>query len=199
MSTTPLQFKSNSMSKRRSLGLSRKWLSPAAASPSSSSSSPAGPEMNSTSVVGLRSPNTTSKALCNRESVSLHGESPRPVSTVPPCSNVTPNRYSNPRKRNFKATFKSPMKKLDSEMSPQEEVPHNIQQEIINLKEEIKLMEDEEKELRKCGFVEEELQVHIEKLHEYNELKDAGQMLLATLEGRTTKEMYEKFGLDLDD
>ena len=39
-------------------------------------------------------------------------------------------------------------------------------------------------------------------LHKYNELKDAGQILLgrlAELEDTTTKEEYKKFGLSFDD
>jgi putative heme iron utilization protein len=42
----------------------------------------------------------------------------------------------------------------------------------------------------------------IEKLHEYNDIKDAGQTLLghlAQLEGTTTKQMYHRFGLNLED
>lgn len=49
---------------------------------------------------------------------------------------------------------------------------------------------------------EEELQLHIEALHEYNEIKDAGQILLgklAELERTTTASLYEKFELSLDD
>jgi hypothetical protein len=39
-------------------------------------------------------------------------------------------------------------------------------------------------------------------MHKYNEMKDAGQMLLGVLaeqRGQTTKEMYAEFGLMLDD
>lgn len=43
---------------------------------------------------------------------------------------------------------------------------------------------------------------HIRVLHEYNEIKDVVQALMgkcAELEGRTTRDMYDKFGLQLDD
>ena len=43
---------------------------------------------------------------------------------------------------------------------------------------------------------------HIQKLHDYNDLKDAGQALLgklAELEGVTTRDMYEKYGLKVED
>jgi len=44
--------------------------------------------------------------------------------------------------------------------------------------------------------------LYIKSLHEYNELKDAGVALmgrLAELEESTVKEMYKRFGLELDD
>ncbi|CAG8489696.1 2646_t:CDS:2 [Ambispora gerdemannii] len=47
-----------------------------------------------------------------------------------------------------------------------------------------------------------EIQNHCRLLHEYNEIKDVGQMLFgkcAVYEGTTTKRMYEKFGVDLED
>ena len=43
---------------------------------------------------------------------------------------------------------------------------------------------------------------YIDLLHRYNELKDAGQILLgklAEIEGVTTKDMYERYSLDLED
>lgn len=51
-------------------------------------------------------------------------------------------------------------------------------------------------------YSEDELQLHIDKLHEYNEVKDMGQLLLgkmAEVEGTTTTALYEQFGLGLDD
>ncbi|XP_054980126.1 DNA repair protein SWI5 homolog, partial [Sorex araneus] len=52
------------------------------------------------------------------------------------------------------------------------------------------------------GICVEELDEHISRLHEYNDLKDVGQMLLgklAVLRGVTTKELYAEFDLDLND
>ncbi|CAG8478753.1 11059_t:CDS:2 [Ambispora leptoticha] len=49
---------------------------------------------------------------------------------------------------------------------------------------------------------EKEIQNHCRLLHEYNEIRDVGQMLFgkcAVYEGTTTKKMYEKFGVDLED
>ena len=47
-----------------------------------------------------------------------------------------------------------------------------------------------------------EVNKYIELLHAYNDLKDAGQALigkLAELEGTTSREMYERYDLDLKD
>lgn len=46
------------------------------------------------------------------------------------------------------------------------------------------------------------LQTHIDKLHQYNELKDCAQMVLgriAVLEGVRTKDLYPRYNLDLED
>lgn len=48
----------------------------------------------------------------------------------------------------------------------------------------------------------EELEKHISLLHEYNEIKDAGQMLLgklAVIRGVTTKQLYPEYDLELND
>ncbi len=52
------------------------------------------------------------------------------------------------------------------------------------------------------NYSEGELQEHIEKLHQYNEVKDMGQLLLgklAEVEGTTTTALYDQFGLELND
>ncbi|XP_019853941.1 PREDICTED: DNA repair protein SWI5 homolog [Amphimedon queenslandica] len=51
-------------------------------------------------------------------------------------------------------------------------------------------------------YSEHELQDHIQKLHEYNEIKDVGQILLgklAEMEGLTTSHLYQRYDLTLDD
>ncbi|KAA0703788.1 DNA repair protein SWI5 -like protein [Triplophysa tibetana] len=55
---------------------------------------------------------------------------------------------------------------------------------------------------RRSGFFEEELDKHIDMLHEYNDIKDITQTLLgrlAGLRGVTTRDLYNDFGLELDD
>ncbi|XP_031805192.1 DNA repair protein SWI5 homolog, partial [Sarcophilus harrisii] len=52
------------------------------------------------------------------------------------------------------------------------------------------------------GYVVSELEDHISLLHEYNDIKDVGQMLmgkLARIRGVTTKELYPEFDLDMND
>ena len=49
---------------------------------------------------------------------------------------------------------------------------------------------------------EAEMKQHMERLHEYNKVKDATQALigrLAEMRSTTCKELYAEFGLDLDD
>ena len=73
---------------------------------------------------------------------------------------------------------------------------------IQKLKLKLKEVESEIEGLATDNYCEDELQVHIEKLHEYNEMKDVGQLLLgkiAEVQGMTTAALYEQFGLKLDD
>ena len=73
---------------------------------------------------------------------------------------------------------------------------------VLKLQSKLKEVESEMEGLATDSYCEDELQVHIDKLHEYNEMKDVGQLLLgkiAEVEGTTTAALYEKFGLELDD
>ncbi len=73
---------------------------------------------------------------------------------------------------------------------------------IQKLKMKLEEVKREMEGLAADSYCEDELQVHIDKLHEYNEMKDTGQLLLgkiAEVEGTTTATLYEKFGLELDD
>lgn len=72
---------------------------------------------------------------------------------------------------------------------------------VMKLRKRLKEVEGEIAEVAAAGCLEEELQAHINALHEYNEIKDTGQLLLgkiAELEGTTTTSLYERFGLELD-
>ncbi|KAF9562416.1 swi5-like zinc finger protein [Mortierella alpina] len=77
---------------------------------------------------------------------------------------------------------------------------------IAQLKATIQELERQEQELlhsiRGEGTPSEIIDRHIKELHRYNEIKDAGQIILgkcAEIEGTTIKEQYEKYGLDVED
>ena len=49
---------------------------------------------------------------------------------------------------------------------------------------------------------ENDLELRVKVLHEYNEIRDTGQLLLGKLaesSGLTTKDMYSRFSLNVDD
>ena len=76
-----------------------------------------------------------------------------------------------------------------------------LSRDVEKLKTQLKEIDGNIEELTACGCREDELKLHISALHEYNEIKDIGQMLLgkiAEVEGTTTTALYERFGLDLD-
>ncbi|GAB5580179.1 DNA repair protein SWI5 homolog [Prionailurus iriomotensis] len=73
---------------------------------------------------------------------------------------------------------------------------------IQKLKEKRDLLDTEISQLISEGYSVDELEDHISQLHEYNDIKDVGQMLLgklAVIRGVTTKELYAEFGLDMND
>ena len=76
-----------------------------------------------------------------------------------------------------------------------------LSRDVEKLKTQLKDIDGNIEELTANGCHEDELKLHIDALHEYNEIKDVGQMLLgkiAEVEGTTTTALYERFGLDLD-
>ncbi|XP_034565018.1 DNA repair protein SWI5 homolog isoform X2 [Notolabrus celidotus] len=93
------------------------------------------------------------------------------------------------------SNFKSPLQVTEgAKVSPAEEVAE-LKRRNEQLDTEIAQLEDE-------GFRVEELEHHIDMLHEYNDIKDIGQSLLgriAALRGTTTRDLYSHFGLELDD
>ncbi|KAM6217426.1 DNA repair protein SWI5 homolog [Rhynchocyon petersi] len=76
------------------------------------------------------------------------------------------------------------------------------QLDIEKLKEKRGLLDKEISQFLAEGYNVDELKDHISQLHEYNDIKDVGQMLLgklAVIRGVTTKELYPEFDLDMDD
>ncbi|XP_068191333.1 DNA repair protein SWI5 homolog [Antennarius striatus] len=100
-----------------------------------------------------------------------------------------------PLSKKVRSNFKSPLQVLQSaKVSPEEEVAE-LQRRTEQLDAEIAQLEAE-------GYKVEELESHIDMLHEYNDIKDVGQSLLgriAALRGTTTRDLYGHFGLELDD
>ncbi|XP_067660705.1 DNA repair protein SWI5 homolog [Haliotis asinina] len=111
------------------------------------------------------------------------------------------------QRRNNQGNFKSPLGQLfksplGSKQSQAPESEVTLKTDILNLHARLSEVETQVQQLIDEGYRQEELQTHIEKLHEYNEIKDTGQMILgriATMEAVRTKDLYERYGLELED
>jgi len=120
---------------------------------------------------------------------------------------VTP--YNNRRKSSNSAgcfaPFKSPSTPQTTSTPLRVSTASNdkveLAKQVVLLQEQIQEKDKEINELSK-EYSEDELQKHIDMLHEYNEMKDIAQMVigkLAEVNGTTTKEMYTTFNLDVND
>eukprot|EP00742_Colponemidia_sp_Colp-10_P013415 GILJ01015151.1.p1 GENE.GILJ01015151.1~~GILJ01015151.1.p1 ORF type:complete len:167 (-),score=23.56 GILJ01015151.1:266-739(-) len=70
---------------------------------------------------------------------------------------------------------------------------------VEGLKEKLNMLK---RQLQHYEGSESDRDAYIQKLHEYNDLKDIGQMLMGKLaesEGLVTRDMYERFDMDLGD
>ncbi|XP_054612165.1 DNA repair protein SWI5 homolog [Dunckerocampus dactyliophorus] len=135
----------------------------------------------------------------NLEQTSVdNGEQRKSISSTPEGNELkrgalkrTP--FSKLKKVN--SNFKSPGQVTKTtKLSPEEEV-EELERSRRQLDAEIAQLESE-------GYKVEELDDHIDMLHEYNDIKDMGQSLLgrlAALRGTTTRDLYSHFGLELDD
>ena len=107
------------------------------------------------------------------------------------------------------SVFKIPKVQVDSNNAQSTwRRSHVTNDAVVSLTEEIEILKHKivkkDKEISKLSadYDTEELQHHIKKLHEYNEIKDTGQSLLgkiAEVDRVTTTHLYERFGLILDD
>ncbi|KAM8827442.1 DNA repair protein SWI5 homolog [Spinachia spinachia] len=123
---------------------------------------------------------------------------------VPGCQNENtvwspgkgaPKRTPSSKFKRVHSSFKSPLAVRGSaEVRPEEE-PAELERRRRQLDAEIAQLEAE-------GCRVEELEHHIDMLHEYNDIKDIGQTLLgriAAVRGTTTRDLYTHFGMELDD
>ncbi|KAF7486413.1 DNA repair protein SWI5 homolog [Marmota monax] len=150
----------------------------------------------------LRPPNSFHPEHLRRHSPVLALDPPAPQN-LPARGPRTPGlRRTEPgQNRSSRGAFRSP--RPSSKSGPaagtgEESLHHEIQK----LKEKKKMLEREISQLISGGYSEDEMEEHISLLHEYNDIKDVGQMLLgklAVIRGVTSKELYPEFGLDVND
>eukprot|EP00105_Crassostrea_gigas_P017635 XP_011435487.1 PREDICTED: DNA repair protein SWI5 homolog [Crassostrea gigas] len=96
--------------------------------------------------------------------------------------------------------FKSPLQNTSQKSS--NGLKNSEQDDVQELEKKLETFNTEIAELESRGLKVEMLQTHIDKLHQYNELKDCAQMVLgriAVLEGVKTKDLYPRYNLDLED
>ncbi|XP_063067453.1 DNA repair protein SWI5 homolog [Engraulis encrasicolus] len=97
--------------------------------------------------------------------------------------------------RGVHSGFKSPVQRSAAQQLSPEQEAEQLRQKGAELDSQIAQLQNE-------GMNIEELDEHIELLHEYNDIKDAAQTLLgqlARVRGVTTAELYSQFGLELED
>ncbi|XP_077334863.1 DNA repair protein SWI5 homolog, partial [Lithobates pipiens] len=146
---------------------------------------------------------------CRLESPRSTGAPKREDSAVTPRQTcfLTPRPRGSLRRtplgsrKNVNSVFKSPVQQPNISQSPGGD-EDTLGKAISELKEKEASLDKEMAQLEAEGYSLAELDKHISLLHEYNELKDTGQMLLgrlAILRGITTKDLYSEFGLDLED
>ncbi|XP_048587731.1 DNA repair protein SWI5 homolog isoform X2 [Nematostella vectensis] len=123
---------------------------------------------------------------------------PPPTSLRAPSSSRSTSEVLGRRNGSkLRQPFKSPIQATTKPSEVRSDNPHKIQELHKKLHE-----LDSEIQVLKKEYHEDELQHHIEKLHEYNEIKDVGQLLigrLGELEGKTTRSLYAEFGLNVED
>ncbi|XP_026716478.1 DNA repair protein SWI5 homolog, partial [Athene cunicularia] len=114
---------------------------------------------------------------------------------------VLSRRTSGGGRRGGTVGFKSPVPSPRS-CQPNGANSEALKYEIEELKQKDLALDQEIAQLLSEGYSLEELEKHISLLHEYNDIKDAGQMLLgklAVIRGVTTKQLYPEYDLELSD
>ncbi|KAM4695827.1 DNA repair protein SWI5 homolog [Rhinophrynus dorsalis] len=145
---------------------------------------------------GLESPKAGGSQrdpFCEKTPVSSFSVTPRLRGSI----RRTPLGFRGSCNRGFKSPVQSPLSGKTGRESED-----SLERDISELKQKEAALDKEIAELEAEGYSLAELEEHISLLHQYNELKDAGQMLLgrlAVLRGVTTKDLYAEFGMDLED
>ncbi|XP_067824895.1 DNA repair protein SWI5 homolog isoform X2 [Heptranchias perlo] len=100
--------------------------------------------------------------------------------------------------RKLNASFKSPSLRTSQSTELDAAV---LQTDLEDLRRKCEDLDRQITGLISEGYSLEELDQHIDQLHEYNDIKDVGQILLGKLviRGVTTRDLYSEFGLDLED
>uniref|UniRef100_H2XLM7 DNA repair protein SWI5 homolog n=1 Tax=Ciona intestinalis TaxID=7719 RepID=H2XLM7_CIOIN len=132
-----------------------------------------------------------------------------PAASGPPGSSTTCSPLSSlispiaERRGTFSQKRRRPSLAFNSSLkvkSPKVEV---TEQDILELEAKITIQLKEINDLEtEEGIKEEDLNIHIDKLHEYNEVKDAAQLVIGRLALQlqtTTRQLYPKFGLNFED
>ncbi|XP_062268189.1 DNA repair protein SWI5 homolog isoform X2 [Platichthys flesus] len=104
-------------------------------------------------------------------------------------------KAANKRFKRVHSNFKSPIQVT-------ERAKVTLAEEVVELEQRRDQLDAEIAQLEAEGCIVEELEHHIDMLHEYNDIKDIGQSLLgriADLRGTTTRDLYSHFGLELED
>ncbi|XP_027506100.1 LOW QUALITY PROTEIN: DNA repair protein SWI5 homolog [Corapipo altera] len=144
-----------------------------------------------------------------REPGALSAEPSALAERVPPSTGRSPPRHppalprraSGGGRRSGTAGFRAPVPSSSS-FQPNGASEAALRCEIEELKRKDLALDQEIAQLLSEGYSLEELEKHISLLHEYNEIKDAGQMLLgklAVIRGVTTKQLYPEYDLELSD
>ncbi|GFQ77039.1 hypothetical protein TNCT_460151 [Trichonephila clavata] len=103
------------------------------------------------------------------------------------------------------SSFKSPLlKTVDKKVAFQFEntSTEDMKKSVIELWQKNEDLKKEIEDLKEKGFEEDDLKWYIDKLHEYNEIKDVAQMIMgkiAVLEQTTVRKVHEEFGMKDDD
>ncbi|KAI2554121.1 SWI5 isoform 5 [Pan troglodytes] len=133
------------------------------------------------------------------------GPGPRSLETRDqrtPGGPVWGGRRTEPRlTRSCRGAFRSP-RPLPKSGQADGTSEESLHLDIQKLKEKRDMLDKEISQFVSEGYSVDELEDHITQLHEYNDIKDVGQMLmgkLAVIRGVTTKELYPEFGLDMND